>query len=319
MTTSDKLSAAESTSEAGSLSAPNLKAVLVLVLVLILGLVAGAAYLIKNNEPVARQLLSWNLELPSWLLPASVSQSTLRPDSSGSLGSPSSSSTAVSPEEKSASAQESTASGESAALAGPVGSATTPATTQGQGSAFTPPSAPVRPTPQLDPAFRQSLEAIDRLVRSLLVLPVGPQKPSLPGVAVPKSSGSLLAGVEEQAPDAQPASTSLAQGEPNAQMLEPGVFEKSLQFLQSLLRVQSTQGPDFAAQSQTFYELVRQQMQAQLAAARLALLLGEVTLAERELEQTEALLERHFDKADPKVFQLQAEFSGLRRQVESLQ
>ena len=320
MTTSDKPSAAESTSEAGSLSASNLKAVLVLVLVLILGLVAGAGYLIKNNEPVARQLLSWNLQLPSWLLPGSVSQSTLRSDSSSLLGSPSSSSTAVSREEKSASAQESMASGESAALAGPVGSsATTSATTQGQGSAFTPPAAPVRPTPQLDPAFRQSLEAIDRLARSLLVLPVGPQKPSLPGAAVPKSSGSLLAGVEEQAPDAQPASTSLAQGEPNAQMLEPGVFEKSLQFLQSLVRVQSTQGPDFAAQSQTLYELVRQQMQAQLAAARLALLLGEVTLAARELEQTEALLERHFDKADPKVFQLQAEFSGLRRQVESLQ
>jgi hypothetical protein len=48
-------------------------------------------------------------------------------------------------------------------------------------------------------------------------------------------------------------------------------------------------------------------------------LLGEVAHAGRELEQTELLLERHFDRADPKVFQLQAEFSGLRRQVESLQ
>jgi hypothetical protein len=48
-------------------------------------------------------------------------------------------------------------------------------------------------------------------------------------------------------------------------------------------------------------------------------LLGEVSLAGRELEQTELLLERHFDRADPKVFQLQAELSGLRRQVESLQ
>jgi uncharacterized protein HemX len=101
-------------------------------------------------------------------------------------------------------------------------------------------------------------------------------------------------------------------------MLEPGVFEKSLQFLQSLVRVQSVQGPDFSAQPKVFYELVNQQIQAQLAAARLALLLGEVALAERELEQTEMLLERHFDKADPKVFQLQAEFSGLRREVASL-
>ena len=101
-------------------------------------------------------------------------------------------------------------------------------------------------------------------------------------------------------------------------MLEPGVFEKSLQFLQSLVRVQSVQGPDFAAQPKVFYELVNQQIQAQLAAARLALLLGEAALAERELEQTEMLLERHFDKADPKVFQLQAEFSGLRREVASL-
>ncbi len=318
MTTSDTPSAAESTSKPGSPSASNLKAVLVLVLVLILVLVAGAGYLIKNNEPIARQLLSWNLQLPSWLLPASVSQPTSRPDSSGSLGSPSSS-TAIFREGGSASPPESKASGESAALAGPVDSATTPARTQGQDSAFTPPAEPERPTPQLDPAFRQSLEAIDRLARSLVVLPVGPQKPSLPGAAVPKPSGSLLAGVEEQAPDSQPASTSLAQGESNAQVLEPGVFEKSLKFLLSLVRVQSTQGPDFASQSQTFYELVHQQMQAQLAAARLALLLGEVTLAVRELEQTEALLERHFDMADPKVFQMQAEFSGLRRQVESLQ
>lgn len=317
MTTSDTPSAAEPTSKASSPSASNLKAVLVLILVLILVLVAGAGYLIKNNEPVARQLLGWNLQLPNWLLPASVSQSISTPDSSGALVSPSSS-TAVSREEGAASVQESTASGESVALTGPVESAATPAITQAQGSAFTPPAAPVRPTPQLDPAFRQSLEAIDRLARSLLVLPAGPQKPSLPGAAVPKPSGSLLAGVEEQAPNSA-ASTSPAQGEPNAQVLEPGVFEKSLQFLQSLVRVQSTQGPDFAAQSQTFYELVRQQMQAQMASARLALLLGEVTLAARELEQTEALLERHFDKADPKVFQLQAEFSGLRRQVESLQ
>jgi len=121
---------------------------------------------------------------------------------------------------------------------------------------------------------------------------------------MPKPSGSLLAGAAEQ---------------PDAPMLEPGVFDKSLQFLQSLVRVQTVQGPDLAARPQAFYQLINQQMQAQLAAARLALLLGEVSLAGRELEQTELLLERHFDRADPKVFQLQAELSGLRRQVESLQ
>jgi len=165
------------------------------------------------------------------------------------------------------------------------------------------PSVPVRPVPQLDPAFRQSIDAIDQLARSLSAVTAGPQKPSLPKADIPKPSASLLAG---------------AQGEAPSQMLEPGVFEKSLQFLQSLVRVQSVQGPDFAAQPKVFYELVNQQIQAQLAAARLALLLGEAALAERELEQTEMLLERHFDKADPKVFQLQAEFSGLRREVASL-
>jgi len=68
---------------------------------------------------------------------------------------------------------------------------------------------------------------------------------------MPKPSGSLLAGAAEQ---------------PDAPMLEPGVFDKSLQFLQSLVRVQTVQGPDLAARPQAFYQLINQQMQAQLAA-----------------------------------------------------
>ena len=272
-------------------------------LVLVLVLVAGAGYLVKNNETVARELLSWNVQLPAWLLPASVSQQSV--DNGSNTASQSSS------DNEGASSQ-APSTGTSLGGAGSLGSGSPSdpsasalgGATQGSASIAAQPPAPIRPAPQLDPAFRKALEDIDRLSRSLSALPAGPQKPSLPEAAMPKPSGSLLAGAAQQ---------------PNAPMLEPGVFEKSLQFLQSLVRVQTVQGPDLAAQPQAFYQLVSQQMQAQLAAARLALLLGEVVHAGRELEQTELLLERHFDRADPKVFQLQAEFSGLRRQVESLQ
>jgi hypothetical protein len=159
-------------------------------------------------------------------------------------------------------------------------------------------------------------------------LPAGPQKPSLPKAQAPKPSASLLAGAETSASaitateerNLNPIDPAPSQSIPaTPAMLEPGVFEKSLDFLRSLVRVQSVQGPEFAGHSQAFYQLVSQQMQAQLAAVRLALLLGEVSLALRELSQTEILLDRHFDKTDPKVFQLQAEFAGLKRQVESLQ
>ena len=307
-TSDDSRQASPSGSSAGAASTPsttgsNLKAVLVLLLVLVLVLVAGAGYLVKNNEAVARELLSWNVQLPAWLLPASVSQQSV--DNGSNTASQSSSDN----EGASSQAPSTGTSLGGADSLGPGSPSDPPASalggaTQGSASIAAEPPAPIRPAPQLDPAFRKSLEDIDRLSRSLSALPAGPQKPSLPEAAMPKPSGSLLAGAAEQ---------------PDAPMLEPGVFEKSLQFLQSLVRVQTVQGPDLAAQPQAFYQLVSQQMQAQLAAARLALLLGEVAHAGRELEQTEMLLERHFDRADPKVFQLQAEFSGLRRQVESLQ
>lgn len=291
----------------GRTSGSNLKAGLVLTLVLLLVVVAGAGYLIKNNEPLARQLLSWNLQIPVWLLPVSVSQNSVETGSGNAqpLSSMQPGDSSSQPDVTGRSAASSSSGAES------LGLGSQPETSgSGMGGALlgssgvsAQPSAPVRPAPQLDPAFRQSIHAIDQLARSLSAVTAGPQKPSLPKADIPKPSASLLAG---------------AQGEPLSPMLEPGVFEKSLQFLQSLVRVQSVQGPDFSAQPKVFYELVNQQIQAQLAAARLALLLGEVALAERELEQTEMLLERHFDKADPKVFQLQAEFSGLRREVASL-
>lgn len=291
----------------GRTSGFNLKAGLVLTLVLLLVVVAGAGYLIKNNEPLARQLLSWNLQIPVWLLPASVSQNSVETGSGNAqpVSSMQPGDSSTQPDVTGRSAASSSSGAESPGLGNQ------PETSgSGMGGALlgssgvsAQPSAPVRPAPQLDPAFRQSIDAIDQLARSLSAVTAGPQKPSLPKADIPKPSASLLAG---------------AQGEAPSPMLEPGVFEKSLQFLQSLVRVQSVQGPDFSAQPKVFYELVNQQIQAQLAAARLALLLGEVALAERELEQTEMLLERHFDKADPKVFQLQAEFSGLRREVASL-
>ncbi|MGA1095252.1 MAG: hypothetical protein ACO3TF_05840 [Burkholderiaceae bacterium] len=291
----------------GRTSGSNLKASLVLTLVLLLVVVAGAGYLIKNNEPLARQLLSWNLQIPVWLLPVSVSQNSVETGSGNAqpLSSMQPGDSSSQPDVTGRSAASSSSGAES------LGLGSQPETSgSGMGGALlgssgvsAQPSAPVRPAPQLDPAFRQSIHAIDQLARSLSAVTAGPQKPSLPKADIPKPSASLLAG---------------AQGEAPSPMLEPGVFEKSLQFLQSLVRVQSVQGPDFSAQPKVFYELVNQQIQAQLAAARLALLLGEAALAERELEQTEMLLERHFDKADPKVFQLQAEFSGLRREVASL-
>ncbi|MGA0004634.1 MAG: hypothetical protein ACO3FW_03160 [Burkholderiaceae bacterium] len=291
----------------GRTSGSNLKAGLVLTLVLLLVVVAGAGYLIKNNEPLARQLLSWNLQIPVWLLPVSVSQNSVETGSGNAqpLSSMQAGDSSSQPDVTGRSAASSSSGAES------LGLGSQPETSgSGMGGALlgssgvsAQPSAPVRPAPQLDPAFRQSIHAIDQLARSLSAVTAGPQKPSLPKADIPKPSASLFAG---------------AQGEAPSPMLEPGVFEKSLQFLQSLVRVQSVQGPDFSAQPKVFYELVNQQIQAQLAAARLALLLGEVALAERELEQTEMLLERHFDKADPKVFQLQAEFSGLRREVASL-
>lgn len=291
----------------GRTSGSNLKAGLVLTLVLLLVVVAGAGYLIKNNEPLARQLLSWNLQIPVWLLPVSVSQNSVETGSGNAqpLSSMQPGDSSSQPDVTGRSAASSSSGAES------LGLGNQPETSgSGMGGALlgssgvsAQPSAPVRPAPQLDPAFRQSIDAIDQLARSLSAVTAGPQKPSLPKADIPKPSASLLAGAQGVAP---------------SPMLEPGVFEKSLQFLQSLVRVQSVQGPDFSAQPKVFYELVNQQIQAQLAAARLALLLGEVALAERELEQTEMLLERHFDKADPKVFQLQAEFSGLRREVASL-
>jgi hypothetical protein len=289
-------------------SGSNLKAGLVLTFVLLLVVVAGAGYLIKNNEPLARQLLSWNLQIPAWLLPDSVSQKSVETGSGNNaqqLSSRQSGDSSSQPDVKGRSDASPLSGAESPSLGNQPeasGSAMGGALLGSTGVSAQP-SVPVRPVPQLDPAFRQSIDAIDQLARSLSAVTAGPQKPSLPKADIPKPSASLLAG---------------AQGEAPSPMLEPGVFEKSLQFLQSLVRVQSVQGPDFSAQPKVFYELVNQQIQAQLAAARLALLLGEVALAERELEQTEMLLERHFDKADPKVFQLQAEFSGLRREVASL-
>jgi hypothetical protein len=307
-TSDDSRKASPSGSSAGAASTPsatgsNLKAGLVLVLVIVLVLVAGAGFLVKNNETVARQLLSWNVQLPAWLLPASVSQQSV---DNGSNTASQSSSGDEGASSQAPSTGASIGGADSLRPGSPLDASASASggAVQGSASVAAEPSAPIRPAPQLDPAFRKSLQDIDRLSRSLLALPAGPQKPSLPEAAMPKPSGSLLAGAAEQ---------------PDAPMLEPGVFDKSLQFLQSLVRVQTVQGPDFAARPQAFYQLINQQMQAQLAAARLALLLGEVALAGRELEQTELLLERHFDRADPKVFQLQAEFSGLRRQVESLQ
>jgi hypothetical protein len=296
-------SASASTAAAGS----GWKAGLVLALVFLLLLIAGTGYLIKHNEPVARQLLSWNVQLPAWLLPPSLSQSGSDP-ATGSAALAGSSAAQTSP-----STNASTLGSDPSSTPGPASADTSgPVSGAGVGSgqaASLPlpapvaslPPPPIRPSPQLDPAFRTALNAVDQLARGLLALPAGPQKPSLPKAQAPKASGSLLAGVETPA------------------MLEPGVFEKSLDFLRSLVRVQSVQGPEFAGHSQAFYQLVSQQMQAQLAAVRLALLLGEVSLALRELSQTETLLDRHFDKTDPRVFQLQAEFAGLKRQVESLQ
>ena len=326
----------------GRSSGSNLKAGLVLALVLLLFVVAGAGYLVKNNEPLARQLLSWNLQIPAWLLPASVSQQSVETGSGNAqqLSSRQPGDSSSQADATGTSAASSSSGAESPGLGNQPeasGSAVGGALLGSTGVSAQP-SAPVRPLPQLDPAFRQSIDAIDQLARSLSAVTAGPQKPSLPKADIPKPSASLLAGAQGEAPSLGPtspdpssvqapatqsassdsASSDSASGQPLSSMLEPGVFEKSLQFLQSLVRVQSVQGPDFAAQPKVFYELVNQQIQAQLAAARLALLLGEVALAERELEQTEMLLERHFDKADPKVFQLQAEFSGLRRQVASL-
>lgn len=305
MTTSDS-SPQEKAAAAGS----GWKAGLVLALVFLLLLIAGTGYLIKHNEPVARQLLSWNVQLPAWLLPPSLSQSGSDP-ATGSAALAGSSAAQTSP-----STHSSTLGSDPSSTPGSA-SADTPAPVSGAGvsSGQAPslplpapvaslPPPPIRPSPQLDPAFRAALNAVDQLARGLLALPAGPQKPSLPKAQAPKASGSLLAGVETVETPA---------------MLEPGVFEKSLDFLRSLVRVQSVQGPEFAGHSQAFYQLVSQQMQAQLAAVRLALLLGEVSLALRELSQTETLLDRHFDKTDPRVFQLQAEFAGLKRQVESLQ
>jgi uncharacterized protein HemX len=325
-----------STSASAAAAGTSLKAGLVLVLVLLLLLMAGTGYLIKHNEPAARQLLSWNVQLPAWLLPPSLSQSgsDSGTGSAALAGSSSSMDSQTSPSGSSStlgSEISSTPGSASADTSGPVSGAGV-----GFGQSASPPlpapvtspPPPIRPSPQLDPAFRSALNGIDQLARGLLALPAGPQKPSLPKAQTPRPSGSLLAGAEtpasaatavegsNQAPTdpAQSQSTTVAPA-----MLEPGVFEKSLDFLRSLVRVQSVQGPEFAAHSQAFYQLVGQQMQAQLAAARLALLLGEVNLALRELSQTETLLDRHFDKSDPKVFQLQAEFAGLKRQVESLQ
>ncbi len=308
-TTSDETrKASPSGSSAGAASTPsatgsNTKAGLALVLVIVLVLVAGAGFLVKNNEAVARQLLSLNVQLPAWLLPASVSQQSV---DNGSNAASQSSSGDEGASSQAPSTGTSLGGADSLRPGSPLDASASAlgGAVQGATSTAAQPPLPIRPAPQLDPAFRKSLQDIDRLSRSLSALPAGPQKPSLPEAAVPKPSGSLLAGAAEQ---------------PDAPMLEPGVFDKSLQFLQSLVRVQTVQGPDLAARPQAFYQLINQQMQAQLAAARLALLLGEVSLAGRELEQTELLLERHFDRADPKVFQLQAELSGLRRQVESLQ
>jgi uncharacterized protein HemX len=299
-----KAAAATNTGASVSASAPaaaagsGWKAGLVLALVFLLLLIAGTGYLIKHNEPVARQLLSWNVQLPAWLLPPTLSQSGSDPATgSAALAGPSAAQTSPSTNSSTLGSDPSSTPGSASAdTSGPVSGAGV-----GSGQAASLPPPPIRPSPQLDPAFRAALNAVDQLARGLLALPAGPQKPSLPKVQAPKASGSLLAGVE------------------TSDMLEPGVFEKSLDFLRSLVRVQSVQGPEFAGHSQAFYQLVSQQMQAQLAAVRLALLLGEVSLALRELSQTETLLGRHFDKTDPRVFQLQAEFAGLKRQVESLQ
>jgi hypothetical protein len=183
-TSDDSRQASPSGSSSGASSTPsttgsNLKAVLVLLLVLVLVLVAGAGYLVKNNETVARELLSWNVQPPAWLLPASVSQQPV--DNGSNTASQSSS------DNEGASSQApstGTSLGGSGSL-GPGSPSDPPASAlggamQGSASIAAEPPAPIRPAPQLDPAFRKALEDIDRLSRSLSALPAGPQSLACP-------------------------------------------------------------------------------------------------------------------------------------------